>query len=73
MLRWTGSRTTSIAGTRKLPGFATLDVATAWRVPTGSLPLEVEGRVENLLDRDYELVELYPEPGRQFSVTVRYR
>ena len=73
LLRWTGPRTTTVAGTRSLPGFTTLDLAAAWRLPLGPVPLQLEGRVENLLDRRYELVELYPEPGRRFSFTLRYR
>ena len=73
LLRWTGSRTTSVAGTRALPGFLLLDVALGHAVPIGSLPLEIEGRIDNLLDRRYELVELYPEPGRLFSLTLRLR
>jgi vitamin B12 transporter len=72
-LRWTGSRTTSIAGTRTLPGFLLFDVALAHALPFGSVPLEIEGRIDNLFDRRYELVELYPEPGRRFSLTLRLR
>jgi iron complex outermembrane receptor protein len=73
MIRWTGSRTTSVAGTRSLPGFLLLDVALAQALPIASLPLEIEGRVDNLLDRRYEMVELYPEPGRRYSLTLRLR
>ena len=73
LLRWTGPRTTTVAGTRSLPGFTTLDLAAAWRLPLDSVPLQLEGRVDNLLGRYYELVELYPEPGRRFSITLRYR
>lgn len=73
LIRWTGPRTTTVAGTRSLPGFATFDLAAALRLPLRSVPLELEGRVDNLLDRYYELVELYPEPGRRFSITLRYR
>jgi iron complex outermembrane receptor protein len=73
LLRWTGPRTTSVAGTRTLPGFVLLDVALAHALPIGSLPLEVEAKIDNLLDRRYELVELYPEPGRRYSLTLRLR
>jgi len=73
LLRWTGPRTTTVAGTRSLPGFTTVDLAAAWSLPLRTVPLQLEGRVENLLDRYYELVELYPEPGRRFSLILRYR
>lgn len=72
-VRWTGSRTTTVAGTRSLPAFTTVDMAVAWRPPLGVPGLEVEGRVDNLLDRYFELVELHPEPGRRLSLTLRYR
>lgn len=72
-LRWMGPRTTSVAATRELPGFVIADFALARRIHTGGLPLELEARVENLFDRRYELVELYPEPGRRYSLTVRAR
>jgi outer membrane receptor protein involved in Fe transport len=72
-VRWTGPRTTTVAGTRSLAGFTTIDFALAWRPPIGAPGIEVEGRVDNLLDGYYELVELYPEPGRRFSITLRYR
>jgi len=73
LLRWTGPRTTNVAGTRTLPGFLLLDVALAHALPVASLPLEVEAKIDNLLDRRYELVELYPEPGRLYSLTLRLR
>jgi len=72
-LRWTGSRTTSVAGTRTLPGFLLLDLALAHALPVVSVPLEIEGRIDNLFDRQYEIVELYPEPGRRYSLTLRLR
>lgn len=73
LLRWTGARTTSVAGTRRLPGFLLVDVAIAKDLPFESLPVQVEGRIENLFDSRYELVELYPEPGRLYSLTIRLR
>lgn len=72
-LRWTGSRTTSVAATRTLAGFVLVDLAVAKRLRATGPPLELELRVENLFDRSYELVELYPEPGRRLSLTVRSR
>lgn len=72
-LRWTGSRTTSVAATRTLAGFALVDLAVAKRLRAAGPPVEVELRVENLMDRSYELVELYPEPGRRLSLTLRWR
>jgi iron complex outermembrane receptor protein len=33
----------------------------------------VEGGVNNIFDRDFALVEGYPEPGRNYFVSLRYR
>jgi iron complex outermembrane receptor protein len=33
----------------------------------------LEGGVNNILDRNYSLVEGYPEPGRNYFVNLRYR
>ncbi|HHQ48183.1 MAG TPA: TonB-dependent receptor, partial [Acidobacteria bacterium] len=49
-------------------GFATADLALAYRV----LPaLELTLRVQNLADRDYEMVAGYPSPGRRFIGGLR--
>jgi len=69
-MRITGSRTTSIAGTRRLPAFALIDIAVRRRLDVGSLTLELAARVDNLFARTYELIELFPEPGRQFAISL---
>jgi len=33
----------------------------------------VEGGVNNIFDRNYQLVEGYPEAGRNYFVSLRYR
>jgi iron complex outermembrane receptor protein len=33
----------------------------------------LEGGVNNIFDRNYSLVEGYPEPGRNYFVNLRYR
>jgi iron complex outermembrane receptor protein len=33
----------------------------------------IEGGVNNILDRNYQLVEGYPEPGRNYFANLRYR
>lgn len=71
--RFTGSRTTSIAGTRRLPAFTVIDLAIRRRVEVGSLELELAARFDNLFDQTYELIELFPEPGRQFAISLDLR
>lgn len=71
--RFTGSRTTSIAGTRRLPAFTVIDLVVRRRLKIGSLELELAARFNNLLDQRYELIELFPEPGRQFAISLDLR
>lgn len=68
-----GSRTTSVAATRRLAGFVTLDAGLRHRFTPGSLTFDATVGIDNLLDRQYELVELFPEPGRSFHLTVDIR
>ncbi len=59
-----------VANTRRLGGYATLDLraeyafAKAWRA---------QARVENLLDKDYETAAFFNQPGRSFFFTLRYQ
>jgi len=72
-LRYTGSRTTSLAATRELPAFATIDASARYGFRMGDLDLGVYGKIVNVLDQRFELVELYPEPGRQFALRLEAR
>lgn len=68
----TGARPTRLAGSRRLPPFALLDVAARRTFRMGELPVELELTVRNLLDVRYELVELFPEPGRELEIRVGF-
>lgn len=68
-LRSTGARTTSLAATHRLPGFVLVDLAARQRFRLGDVPLVVDLRLRNATDAAYEVVSLFPEPGR--SVELR--
>ncbi len=72
-LRYTGPRVTSIAATHELPAVALMDVAGRHKIDIGSVDLELELGIRNLLDARYELVELFPEPGRQLSFRIGFQ
>ncbi|MBT8477916.1 MAG: TonB-dependent receptor, partial [Gemmatimonadetes bacterium] len=72
-LRFTGSRTTSLAATRTLGGFATVDVSARHHLEAGSLRVGLFARIENVFDRRYQLIELFPEPGRHFTLRLEAR
>ncbi len=72
-IRIEGSRTTTLAGFRRLPAYAVarFDASRGFRI--GSLALEAALAVDNLLDVRYELIELYPEPGRSLLFRLELR
>ncbi len=67
---YTGSRTTSVAATRRLDGFLTVDLGLRRRLTPGPFDIVASLDVTNLFDRRYELVELFPEPGRSLRLTI---
>ncbi len=67
--RYEGRRFDNLANTRRVPGFTTVDLRAEWR-PTAALRLQA--RLDNALDRRYETAAFYPQPGREWHVTVRY-
>ena len=65
-----GSRYDNLANTRRIGGFYTVNLRAAYEIGTA---WSVEGKVENVFDKDYETVSGYNQPGRGFFVTLRYR
>lgn len=64
-----GARWDDVANTRRLPGFATLDLRAEWLLaPAWTL----QGRVANLFDRRYQTASFYRQPGREWLLTLRY-
>lgn len=68
-----GSRTTSLAAPRRLPGVLRVGAEVERRSVVGRLSVEAAIRVHNVFDARYELVELFPEPGRTLSLTLRFQ
>jgi len=72
-IRYTGARSTSLAATRTLDGFTTVDISGRHQLDAGSLRVGLFARIENLLDQRYQLIELFPEPGRHFTLRFEAR
>ncbi|HLJ37681.1 MAG TPA: TonB-dependent receptor [Steroidobacteraceae bacterium] len=68
--RWEGRRFDDLANTLPMGGYLTVDLLTQWAF-AGTWTLEA--RAANLFDRSYQTAAYYSQPGRNFSVTVRYR
>ncbi len=65
-----GSRFDDPANTRRLGGFTTVDLRAEYRVDKA---WSIQARVENALDKRYETVAFFNQPGRGAFVTVRYQ
>lgn len=64
-----GRRFDDLANTRRLGGYATVDLRAEYRIDRD---WRVQARIENLFDKDYETAAFYNQPGRSAYLTVRY-
>jgi vitamin B12 transporter len=65
-----GARYDDLANTREMGGFATLDVRGEYAF---AADWTLQARVANAFDKHYETAAFYNQPGREWSLTVRYR
>lgn len=66
---YAGPRYDNLANTRRLGGYATFDLLLDWQA-TDQWRLQVRG--ENVFDRDYATAAFYPQPGREWHLTLRW-
>jgi vitamin B12 transporter len=64
-----GRRFEDVANSLELGGYSTFDLRAQWAVTD---TWTVQARASNVFDHDYETAAYYPQPGREFGVTVRY-
>lgn len=69
-LRWVSESFDDPAATVRMPAYATLDITARWPV---SERVELFGRIENVLDEQYQTAAGYASPGRGAFVGVRLR
>ena len=65
-----GDRYDDLANTRRLNGFATLDIRGEYAFHAD---WTLQGRVANVFDAHYETAAFYNQPGREFFLTLRFR
>lgn len=70
LLRAEGRRYDDLANTRRLGGYATLDLRTEYALAKAWL---MQARIENALDKDYQTAEFFNQPGRGFFFTLHYQ
>ena len=68
-VQYAGERFDNLANTRPLGGYTTVDLLAEWQV---GRDWRLMARGENLFDRDYATAAFYPQPGREWHLTVRY-
>jgi vitamin B12 transporter len=64
-----GRRYDDAANTHKLGGYATVDLRASWQLRDD---WQLQAHLANLLDKHYETVEYYNQPGRALYLTLRY-
>jgi vitamin B12 transporter len=67
--RYQGRRYDDLANTVPMGGYFTADLLAQW---TG-WNFTLEARAANLFDRSYQTAAFYAQPGRNYTVTIRYR
>jgi len=66
--RWVGKRFTRTENTKYLPPYETYDAQFSLAPKIRKLDWNFSFSVENFTDRRYEILELYPMPGRSFRL-----
>jgi vitamin B12 transporter len=69
-LRVEGKRYDDLANNTKLDGYATVDLRAEYAF---AKDWKLQGRIENLFDREYETAAFYNQPERSFFITVSYQ
>lgn len=69
-LRTESQRYDNLANSRRMGGYATVDLRAGYDITKA---WQLQGRIENLLDKGYETAAFYNQPGRSLFVTLRYQ
>lgn len=64
-----GARYDDLANTRRLGGYATLDLRAIYRI---NPQWQMLARLANVFDKRYETAAFYNQPGREWQLTLRY-
>ena len=60
----------NVANTRRLAGFGTLDLRAEYRFADA---WTLQAKLANVFDKRYETAEYYNQPGREWSLTLRFQ
>jgi len=65
-----GRRYDDLANTRRLAGYATVDLRAAYRI---AKHWQLQARAANVFDKRYETAEYFNQPGRNYFISLRYQ
>jgi outer membrane cobalamin receptor len=71
--RWVGKRFTRAENTKYLPPYETYDASFAFSPKIRKRTWNFSLSVENFTDRRYEILELYPMPGRSYRLALEIK
>jgi len=60
----------SIANTIALPSYTTADASIGWKYSTYGVPFQIQCEVKNLFDLEYQIMDGFPMPPREFRITI---
>lgn len=69
-LRGVGERYDKLDNSTRMGGYTTVDLRAGYDLAKA---WQLQGRIENLLDKEYETAAFYNQPGRSLFVTLRYQ
>lgn len=67
---WTGLRYTDNSHLSQLDPYLLINTTLGYRYPIGSFDLRGTLRIQNLTNSDYQMIQWYPMPGRNFQFTL---
>jgi iron complex outermembrane receptor protein len=73
MSNFTGRRYTSTDDTQYLSGYFLNNASTGVEVGSGKSTFDLNLKVENLFNVNYQVIEWYPMPGRTFILSIIYK
>lgn len=66
----TGRRYISSDNSRYLPGFMLNDLMAGYRISSGSKSVDINVKIENILNTSYQAIAYYPMPGRSYFASL---
>jgi vitamin B12 transporter len=69
---WTGARFTASDNTASLQPFDVAWASASYRLPIKKHALQLGASIDNILDRQYQMIAWRPMPGREWRVSLAY-